>query len=73
VRERGFAVDIEEFVPNLCCVSVPVCDREGRSLVAAISIAMPKMRFRKTLVPGWCRHLQEKAAFIAQQAGLVGI
>ena len=49
VRASGFAVDIEEFVPNLCCVSVPVHDREGSGTIAAISIAMPKMRFKRAL------------------------
>ena len=27
--KSGFALDVEEFVPNLCCVSVPVHDRDG--------------------------------------------
>ena len=46
VRENGFALDNEEFVPNLCCVSVPVTQCDGAP-VAAISIAMPKMRFQQ--------------------------
>ena len=61
VRENGFAVDNEEFVPNLCCVSIPVRDHNGGASVAAISIAMPKMRFKKTLVPRWCEQMREKA------------
>jgi DNA-binding IclR family transcriptional regulator len=67
VRERAFALDIEEFVPNLCCVSVPVAGRDGNSSVAAISVAMPKMRFKRTLVAGWCDLMREKATLITQQ------
>jgi IclR family transcriptional regulator, KDG regulon repressor len=71
VRDSGFAVDNEEFVPNLCCVSIPVPDHNGGASVAAISIAMPKMRFRKTLVPRWCEQMRAKAQLITQQLGLV--
>jgi IclR family KDG regulon transcriptional repressor len=69
VRENGFALDNEEFVPNLCCVSIPVTN--GGAPVAAMSIAMPKMRFRKALVPRWCEQMREKALLITQQLGLV--
>jgi IclR family transcriptional regulator, KDG regulon repressor len=71
VRESSFALDIEEFVPNLCCVSVPVRDSEGGGVIAAISIAMPKMRFKRTLVPRWCDLMRTKATHISQQLGLI--
>ena len=71
VRKAGFAIDIEEFVPNLCCVSVPVRDGEAGAIVAAICIAMPKARFKRTQIPGWCTLLQNKALIMSQQFGLV--
>ena len=71
VRENGYAVDDEEYVPNLCCVSVPVRNRNGGGSIAAISIAMPKMRFKRTFVPRWCELLREKAVLINQQLGLI--
>jgi len=71
VRQIGFAVDVEEFVPNLCCVSVPVMNQDGSAPVAAISIAMPRMRFKRTQVPQWCKLLREKAALITQQLAFI--
>lgn len=36
VRERGYALDDREHQANMCCIAVPVLDREGRA-VAALS------------------------------------
>jgi DNA-binding IclR family transcriptional regulator len=71
VREKGFALDLEEFVPNLCCVAIPLPDHNGGAPVAAISIAMPKMRFKKGNVSGWCGQMRAKATLITEQLGLV--
>ena len=72
VREEGCAVDVEEYAENLCCVSVPVREPNGGAIAAAVSIAMPKIRFKRSLVPQWRRQLEEKAALISPQLGLVG-
>ena len=71
VREKGFALDMEEFVANLCCVSVPVRDPHDGLVAAAISMAMPKSRFRRALLPRWCALLQHKAVLISQQLALI--
>jgi IclR family KDG regulon transcriptional repressor len=39
----GFAIDLEECAPGLCCVAAPVRDASSR-VVAAISISAPVFR-----------------------------
>lgn len=43
VRERGFAVDHEEYADGLECLAVPIRDHSGR-VSAAISASIPSMR-----------------------------
>jgi DNA-binding IclR family transcriptional regulator len=71
VRKQGYALDLEEYAENLCCVSVPVHDPHSGSIVAAISLAMPKLRFRRGHVARWRGLLEGKAALISPQLGLI--
>ena len=71
VREKGFALDLEEFVVNLCCVAVPVRDPHDGSVAAAISMAMPKVRFKRAQLPDWQAQLHQKAHLITQQLALI--
>ena len=71
VREKGYALDLEEFVSNLCCVAVPVRDPGDGSVAAALSMAMPKIRFKRAQLPGWCAQLEQKALLITQQLALI--
>lgn len=55
VASQGFALDLEECEPGLCCAATPVFDASGR-LVAALSISAPAFRvlgdrLERTAVP----------------------
>lgn len=43
-RQRGYATDFEESTPGLCCVAAPIYGGDG-SIVAAISVSVPTVRF----------------------------
>ncbi len=47
VRRRGYAYDIEEYMPELCCVAAPVRNHVG-TVVAAVSFSVPVYRFRES-------------------------
>jgi DNA-binding IclR family transcriptional regulator len=48
VRERGLALDQEEFAEGGCCLAVPVRDPDGR-LIASLGISVPTRRFKNQL------------------------
>jgi DNA-binding IclR family transcriptional regulator len=50
VRERGYSVADETLEVGLVAIAAPVCDHDGR-VVAALSIAGPKLRLTAACVP----------------------
>lgn len=66
VRGQGFAIDEEELASDLCCIAVPVADSSGQ-VVAALSVAMPKSRFRGGSIKRWTLSLAESAARIGER------
>lgn len=44
IRERGYALDDEEYVIGLICIAAPIYDYHGNP-VAAISVSSPKYRY----------------------------
>jgi len=47
IRKQGFAYDLEEILPDLCCVAAPIYDYSG-NVIAAISMSIPAFRFRRS-------------------------
>ncbi|HKZ68951.1 MAG TPA: IclR family transcriptional regulator [Anaerolineales bacterium] len=47
IRKQGYAYDLEEILPDLCCVGAPVRDHNG-NVIAAISMSLPAYRFQRS-------------------------
>ncbi|HMC41251.1 MAG TPA: IclR family transcriptional regulator C-terminal domain-containing protein [Acidimicrobiales bacterium] len=71
VRDRGLALDREEFAEGGCCLAVPVRDPDGR-LTAALGISVPTRRFQNQL-PTLVRVLRDVGLAASQEIGrLIG-
>lgn len=71
VRDRGLAIDREEFAEGGCCLAVPVRDPDGR-LIAALGISVPTRRFQNQL-PTLARVLRDVGLAASQEIGrLIG-
>ena len=49
IRKQGFAYDLEEILPDLCCVAAPIYEYSG-NVIAAISMSIPAFRFRRSQI-----------------------
>jgi len=47
IRKQGYAYDLEEILPELCCVGAPIYNHRGQ-VIAAISMSIPAYRFRRS-------------------------
>jgi IclR family acetate operon transcriptional repressor len=47
IRRQGYAEDDEEFLPGVCCMAVPVKNRDGK-IVAGLAMMAPKASFPLT-------------------------
>jgi IclR family transcriptional regulator, acetate operon repressor len=62
VQQLGYAVDDEEFAPNVCCVAAPIRDGTG-SVLGAIAVSVSARRFRRSR-----EELREIVCDVAQSA-----
>ena len=49
VRQRGYAINREEWRPGVCAIAVPIPGRQG-AVVGSLSLTMPTARDRKSVV-----------------------
>ncbi len=49
IRKQGYAYDLEEILPDLCCVGAPIRNYTGH-VIAAISMSMPAYRFQRSQI-----------------------
>jgi DNA-binding IclR family transcriptional regulator len=70
VGTHGLAYDLEEVMPNLCCVASLIRDDSG-SVVAAMSMSAPKDRFRR-LQEEFQRAVLRSSRAISQRLGYYG-
>lgn len=47
IRKQGFAYDLEEILPDLCCVAAPIYNHLGQ-VIAAVSMSIPTYRFKRS-------------------------
>jgi DNA-binding IclR family transcriptional regulator len=45
IRERGYSIDNEEYLPGICCIAVPVRNSEGK-VVAGVAVQAPSTRMK---------------------------
>jgi DNA-binding IclR family transcriptional regulator len=68
VRERGYAVDDGEAIPNVRCVAAPIRDFSGRA-IAAISLSGSALDVTDDVVPAIAATLQEACAEVSRSLG----
>jgi len=68
VRDRGFAVDNQEYTMGLRCIAVPIHDHRGQT-VAAVSTSIPMMRLTTEQLTLALRLLAEGSLEIARRLG----
>src|SRR5574342_687009 len=47
IQKQEYAYDLEEILPDLCCVAAPIYEYSG-NVIAAISMSIPAFRFRRS-------------------------
>jgi len=47
IQKQGCAYDLEEILPDLCCVAAPIYNHTGQA-IAAISMSIPAYRFKRS-------------------------
>jgi len=68
IRAQGYALDLEELEPHLCCVAAPITDHTG-AVVASVSVSGPDARIDADTVPGLADDVRDAARRIGVRLG----
>ena len=68
IRQQGFALDLQEFDQNLCCLSVPIFDYL-HNVVAGLSMALPVFRYNSIRQGEYVSMLHQTARNISGHLG----
>lgn len=71
IRERGYAVNLGEFIPEIVSIAAAIHDRKGRA-TAAISITMPVFHFTQESEQRLAPLVMDAAAAISRRLGYHG-
>ena len=67
-RTRGYAFDLEENEPGVCCVAAPIRDSSGR-VAAACSVSGPSLRMTPERLAELVPDVTQTAALISERLG----
>ncbi|MCI0576299.1 MAG: IclR family transcriptional regulator [Chloroflexi bacterium] len=70
VRQQGYAFDLEEILPDLCCVGAPVHNYTGR-VIAAISMSIPAYRFQRSRTE-FSKAIMRAGKMVSEKLGYYG-
>lgn len=68
VRQQGFAISLQEYDRDVCCVAVPVLDYLN-NVVAGLSVTLPVFRYNPDLQGEYVSRLHQAARRISCQLG----
>lgn len=68
VREAGYALDLEENEPGICCIAAPVFDHHG-AIAAAVSISGPTLRMTDERLEALRERMKKAGSDISERLG----
>jgi len=71
IRKQEYAYDLEEILPDLCCVAAPIYDHTGQ-VIAALSMSLPAFRFKRSQTE-FRDAVMRSARKISKRLGFYGI
>ncbi|HEY4690368.1 MAG TPA: IclR family transcriptional regulator [Anaerolineae bacterium] len=70
IRKQGYAYDLEEILPDLCCVGAPIYNYTGH-VIAAVSMSIPAYRFQRSQAE-FRKAVMRGARMISERLGYYG-